>query len=433
MDTARSPWLVWSPVPLHQHLLSLCSALPCLSHVPVHIVIAQHLRGISGGRRKKDNPARAEHGSPFPSLSPAPHGPWQSTGPEAGQDGPQQGLSLLSPGPGRKAAALSQSRRVWVWARLPRRGVRPGRAPLLPPCPTDRAGPGGLRGVGTAGRGGGREDGRGRRRAAGGGGALLTGGRGRSGRDRGLGAGAARGRSRAGLGSAAGLVPAWSGAGAGEDELGAAQPEPPESRSLRGRLLVLEEEEEEEAAGSRGPGGTGAAPAAGGERLSAGAGRWRPGGGAAMPWLSGGRRRRQQQAAAGQGGGPAAGGQRGRESSELPLPAGWEEARDFDGRVFYIDHNTRQTSWIDPRDRYEWSGGKKRAWVLFTRGWAHRRHFPSPVRGRRQGVGGGAAAGGAVGGSGSAAQSGGGGVCHTGPPLPIVGVQPLPLLLMGLS
>uniref|UniRef100_A0A8C9F2A6 WW domain-containing protein n=1 Tax=Pavo cristatus TaxID=9049 RepID=A0A8C9F2A6_PAVCR len=42
---------------------------------------------------------------------------------------------------------------------------------------------------------------------------------------------------------------------------------------------------------------------------------------------------------------------RGRESSELPLPAGWEEARDFDGRVFYIDHNTRQTSWIDPRDR----------------------------------------------------------------------------------
>ncbi|XP_030647750.1 protein WWC3 [Chanos chanos] len=40
-----------------------------------------------------------------------------------------------------------------------------------------------------------------------------------------------------------------------------------------------------------------------------------------------------------------------RESSELPLPAGWEEARDYDGRVFYIDHNTRQTSWIDPRDR----------------------------------------------------------------------------------
>uniref|UniRef100_A0A8C8VJV3 WWC family member 3 n=1 Tax=Pelusios castaneus TaxID=367368 RepID=A0A8C8VJV3_9SAUR len=62
-----------------------------------------------------------------------------------------------------------------------------------------------------------------------------------------------------------------------------------------------------------------------------------------MPWLSSGRRGRQQPA--------AGGGQRGRESSELPLPAGWEEARDFDGRLFYIDHNTRQTSWIDPRDR----------------------------------------------------------------------------------
>nr|XP_057929461.1 protein WWC3 [Doryrhamphus excisus] len=49
-----------------------------------------------------------------------------------------------------------------------------------------------------------------------------------------------------------------------------------------------------------------------------------------MPWLCGGKRR---------------------ESSELPLPAGWEEARDYDGRVFFIDHNTRQTSWIDPRDR----------------------------------------------------------------------------------
>ncbi|KAG7247521.1 hypothetical protein CRUP_014077, partial [Coryphaenoides rupestris] len=42
---------------------------------------------------------------------------------------------------------------------------------------------------------------------------------------------------------------------------------------------------------------------------------------------------------------------RGRDrSSELPLPAGWEEARDYDGRVFFVDHNTRQTSWIDPRD-----------------------------------------------------------------------------------
>ncbi|XP_069617696.1 protein WWC3 [Ranitomeya imitator] len=70
-----------------------------------------------------------------------------------------------------------------------------------------------------------------------------------------------------------------------------------------------------------------------------------------MPWLSGGRRRRQQQSQQQQQC-PAQCPLPGmRESSELPLPAGWEEARDFDGRVFYIDHNTRQTSWIDPRDR----------------------------------------------------------------------------------
>lgn len=103
----------------------------------------------------------------------------------------------------------------------------------------------------------------------------------------------------------------------------------------------------------------------------------RPGGGGAravMPWLSGGRRRRRGQpreapreppppaqppreppppaspAAAPAPPAPSAP-PRARESAELPLPAGWEEARDYDGRVFYIDHNTRQTSWIDPRDR----------------------------------------------------------------------------------
>lgn len=37
---------------------------------------------------------------------------------------------------------------------------------------------------------------------------------------------------------------------------------------------------------------------------------------------------------------------------ELPLPEGWEEARDFDGKVYYIDHINQCTSWIDPRDRY---------------------------------------------------------------------------------
>ncbi|XP_071786666.1 protein KIBRA-like isoform X1 [Asterias amurensis] len=38
-------------------------------------------------------------------------------------------------------------------------------------------------------------------------------------------------------------------------------------------------------------------------------------------------------------------------NGQLPLPAGWEEGRDYDGKSYYIDHNTRKTSWIDPRDR----------------------------------------------------------------------------------
>lgn len=41
-----------------------------------------------------------------------------------------------------------------------------------------------------------------------------------------------------------------------------------------------------------------------------------------------------------------------RKNGEFPLPDGWEEGRDFDGKVFYINHNTQQTTWIDPRDRY---------------------------------------------------------------------------------
>uniref|UniRef100_A0A914W1G7 E3 ubiquitin-protein ligase n=1 Tax=Plectus sambesii TaxID=2011161 RepID=A0A914W1G7_9BILA len=32
-----------------------------------------------------------------------------------------------------------------------------------------------------------------------------------------------------------------------------------------------------------------------------------------------------------------------------PLPAGWEERVHSDGRVFFIDHNTRTTQWDDPR------------------------------------------------------------------------------------
>ncbi len=33
----------------------------------------------------------------------------------------------------------------------------------------------------------------------------------------------------------------------------------------------------------------------------------------------------------------------------IPLPVGWEIAQDNKGRMFYIDHNTKTTSWTDPR------------------------------------------------------------------------------------
>ena len=37
--------------------------------------------------------------------------------------------------------------------------------------------------------------------------------------------------------------------------------------------------------------------------------------------------------------------------SKQPLPPGWEIGRDLDGKTFFIDHQTRRTTWIDPRDR----------------------------------------------------------------------------------
>lgn len=44
---------------------------------------------------------------------------------------------------------------------------------------------------------------------------------------------------------------------------------------------------------------------------------------------------------------------------ELPLPAGWEEARDYDGKVYYIDHGSRTTSWVDPRDRWGYGAPRR--------------------------------------------------------------------------
>lgn len=38
--------------------------------------------------------------------------------------------------------------------------------------------------------------------------------------------------------------------------------------------------------------------------------------------------------------------------ADIPLPDGWDMATDFDGKIYYIDHQSKKTTWIDPRDRY---------------------------------------------------------------------------------
>lgn len=38
-------------------------------------------------------------------------------------------------------------------------------------------------------------------------------------------------------------------------------------------------------------------------------------------------------------------------NGEFPLPAGWDIATDYDGKIYYIDHNNKETTWLDPRDR----------------------------------------------------------------------------------
>ena len=32
------------------------------------------------------------------------------------------------------------------------------------------------------------------------------------------------------------------------------------------------------------------------------------------------------------------------------LPEGWDIGRDFDGKVYFIDHNSKRTTWVDPRE-----------------------------------------------------------------------------------
>lgn len=41
-----------------------------------------------------------------------------------------------------------------------------------------------------------------------------------------------------------------------------------------------------------------------------------------------------------------------RQTNNIDLPDGWDIATDFDGKIYYIDHINKKTTWIDPRDRY---------------------------------------------------------------------------------
>lgn len=35
----------------------------------------------------------------------------------------------------------------------------------------------------------------------------------------------------------------------------------------------------------------------------------------------------------------------------IPLPANWEMRQDYDGKFYFIDHERKVTTWVDPRDR----------------------------------------------------------------------------------
>ena len=62
------------------------------------------------------------------------------------------------------------------------------------------------------------------------------------------------------------------------------------------------------------------------------------------------------------------------EEEEDPLPEGWEARRGIDGRAYYVNHNTRTTTWEDPRVVKEGAGQKVLTEDL----------GPLPVRGRKK-------------------------------------------------
>ena len=49
------------------------------------------------------------------------------------------------------------------------------------------------------------------------------------------------------------------------------------------------------------------------------------------------------------------------DNDEDPLPEGWEERQDANGRFFYVDHINRRTQWSRPTRSAEVGAGQRRA------------------------------------------------------------------------
>lgn len=49
------------------------------------------------------------------------------------------------------------------------------------------------------------------------------------------------------------------------------------------------------------------------------------------------------------------------DNDEDPLPEGWEERQDANGRFFYVDHINRRTHWSRPTRSAEIGAGQRRA------------------------------------------------------------------------
>ena len=38
-------------------------------------------------------------------------------------------------------------------------------------------------------------------------------------------------------------------------------------------------------------------------------------------------------------------------ADQIALPEGWDMGRDYDGKIYFIDHRSQTTTWVDPRER----------------------------------------------------------------------------------